>query len=282
MKYSLFLFALIAIVSCKKYEPQLGDPPTEADTEFSAIPSSATPNVLELASANQAVLCRWDFGNGTTAEGTEVTAEYPYAGTYTIKLTVFTKGGSKSATKEVTIVNDDLSLLSNPIFGLLTGGLSGPGYKVWYIDSTASGNMGVGPDPESALGPIPEYWSAGPNEKPNCGLYNTRYTFTLSGFGFDMVTNGDVYVHNSLSANFPGSFENLNDYTAPYGDKLGESWLLTEGGDENTITISNNAFIGFYTGVNTYRILELTDSTMSLQYADHQGGLFWYAKLKSI
>ena len=281
MKYSLFLFAFIATVSCKKYEPELGDPPTVADSEFTVTPSSASPNVLELEAVNQTVLCKWDFGNGTTAEGPKVTAEYPYAGDYTIKLTVFSKGGSISATEEITIAEDDLSLLSNPIYELLTGGLSGSGSKTWYIDSTITGNMGVGPDPESALGPVPEYWEASANEKPNTGLYNTRYTFSLTGFGFDMVTNGEVYVQTALAGNFPGSYENLGDYSAPYADQLGESWLLTEG-EQNTITISNNAFIGFYTGTHTYRILELTDSTMSLQYGDQAGGLFWYTKLRSI
>jgi hypothetical protein len=56
--------------------------------------------------------------------------------------------------------------------------------------------------------------------------------------------------------------------------------LLTEG-EENTISISSNAFLGFYTGVNSYRILDITDSTMYLQYGHHAGGLLWYLKLKS-
>lgn len=51
---------------------------------------------------------------------------------------------------------------------------------------------------------------------------------------------------------------------------MDKSWNLVEG-PENTITLSNGAFIGFYSGVNTYRILELTDSTMYLQYGHHAG-----------
>ena len=95
-----------------------------------------------------------------------------------------------------------------------------------------------------------------------------------------MITNGDVYIHNSLSSTFPGSFQNLFDYTAPYTDQLNESWQLTEG-TQNSISISNNAFIGFFTGVRTYNILEMTDTTMQLQYKHHEGGLLWYLKLKS-
>ena len=85
---------------------------------------------------------------------------------------------------------------------------------------------------------------------------------------------------STIAASFPGSFENLADFTAPYPNQMDKSWNLVEGA-ENTITISNGAFIGFYTGVNTYRILELTDSTMYLQYGHHLGGLNWYLRLKT-
>jgi PKD repeat protein len=281
---NLFLSILtiaLGLAACQKYEPTLGDPPSAADAEFTMAPSAANVNVIELSANNPNIQCVWDFGNGTKAQGPNVTATYPYAGTYTIKLTVFAKGGSRSSSQVVTIANDDFTLLNNPYYTLLTGGVNGPGYRIWVIDSAASGHMGVGPDPESALGPIPEWWAAGANEKPGCGLYDDKYIFYLNAFKFDMITNGDVYVHNSLAASFPGSFQNLADYTAPYADQLNESWLLTEG-TETTITISNNAFIGFFTGPRVYKIISSTDSTLNLQYGHHAGGLKWYLKLKAL
>jgi hypothetical protein len=95
------------------------------------------------------------------------------------------------------------------------------------------------------------------------------------------LDNGNVYIHNSLAASFPDSYQNLGDFTAPYLNQLDESWNLAEGAD-TTITISNNAFIGFYTGVKTYKIIEISDTTMFLQYKHHAGGLHWYLKLKSL
>ncbi|MEN9698936.1 MAG: hypothetical protein RLZZ301_134 [Bacteroidota bacterium] len=282
MKKLLFLFTIsfLSLAACQKYAPSLGEAPSAADAEFTMAPSAGNPNIIELTAANPNLQYQWDFGNGTKGQGAQVNASYPYAGTYTIKLTVFAKGGSRSSSQEVTILEDNLGLLNNPIYGMLTGGISGPGFKVWAIDSAISGHFGVGPDPESALGPTPEWWAAGPNEKPGCGLYDDRYVFHLNGFKFDMINHNDIYIHNSLAAAFPGSFQNLGDFTAPFSDQLNESWLLTEG-TENTITISNNAFIGFYTGVHTYRILSITDSTLSLQYKHHAGGLSWYLKLKA-
>jgi hypothetical protein len=196
-----------------------------------------------------------------------------------VSLTIFAKGGSVSSSQDIVIAQDDLSVLNNPIYGQLTGGTSGPGFKTWYIDSLVSGHMGVGPDPESALGAVPEWWSAGAEEKPLTGLYSDRYTFHLNGFGFDMIPNGSVYVHNTLAGSFPGSYQNLGDFTAPYADQIGESWTLNE--SDNSITVSNNAHIGFFTGVREYRILDISDTTMSIQYGHHEGGFLWYAKLRS-
>ena len=271
----------LALVACQKYEPSLGPAPTDADAQFTMAPSAANVNIIELSASNPSLQCVWDFGNGSKAQGANVTATYPYAGTYTIKLTVFAKGGSRSSTQEVTIANDDFTLLNNPYYTLLTGGVNGPGFKVWVLDSAASGHMGVGPDPESALGATPEWWAAGAGEKPGCGIYDDQYVFHLAGFKFDMITNGDVYVHNTIANEFPGSFQNLFDYTAPFADQLNESWLLTEDTDP-TITISGSAFLGFYTGPRVYKILSATDSTLHLQYGHHAGGLKWYLKLKTL
>jgi PKD repeat protein len=281
MKHFLLLIIIaLAFFSCKKEDPQLGEAPSASDANFTFKPSATKNNIIEFSAENQEILCMWDFGNGSTGEGNKVKGIYPYAGTYTVKLTVFNKGGSKSSTKQIIIAEDDLTLLDNPIYNKLTGGVTGQGFKIWHIDSTSAGHFGVGPDPESASGPIPEWYAASANEKVGCGLYNDRYIFYLNGFKFDMKTQGEAYVHNTLAGNFPGSFLNSGDFTAPYDEILNQTWNLTEG-TENLITISNNAFIGMYTGVNTYRIVSLTDSTMFLQYKHHTGGLHWYLKLKS-
>ena len=279
MKVILSIFSILILISCHK-NSQLGNPPTQQDASFTYAASDTNTNVIVLTSNNPNILCMWDFGNGIKKQGNTVVASYPYAGTYTITLTVFNKGGSKSSTQDIIISQDDLSLLNNPFFTKLTGGASGPGYKTWHVDSVSTGHLGVGPDPESALGPVPEWWAAGANEKPGCGMYDDRYIFYLNGFKFDMINHGDAYVHNSLAGQFPGSFQNLGDFTAPYTDQLQGSWLLTEG-DQTSISLSTNSFLGFYTGVNEYRILEITDSTMHLQYKHHAGGLLWYLKLSA-
>ena len=282
-KLLLSVISIISIItiisSCKKDpEPTLTDPPTAADAGFSYVPSAANDNIIEFTASNASMTCNWNFGNGSTASGSTVSATYPNAGTYTVTLTVFNQGGSASSSQEITIDQTDPSLLNDPLFEYLTGGINGPGSKTWVIDSASATHFGVGPDPTGAAGDYPEWWSAGPNEKPGCGLYDDRFIFYLNNFQYDMITNGNVYVNNELAGDFPGSYENLNDYTAPFPNQLNETWTITKGLD-TTLSVSGSSFIGFWTGIQDYRILNLSDTSLWLQYSHHSGGLLWYLRL---
>ncbi|CAE7424122.1 unnamed protein product, partial [Symbiodinium sp. CCMP2456] len=172
-------------------EPTIGNAPTQADAAFTFQATAASDNIIEFTANNPSLDASWDFGNGSTAKGSKVQAAYPFAGTYTVTLTVQNSGGSASSSQDVTIANDDPSLIDNPLFGLLTGGSE----KTWAIDSVGDAHFGVGPDPVGAAGNYPEWYAAKSLEKSGSGMYDDRYTFKLSGFGFDMVTNGDVYVN---------------------------------------------------------------------------------------
>lgn len=279
LNFLILFLSVAAVISCKKKdEPTLGDPPTAADAEFTYQPSATNPNIIEFTAVNSTIQASWDLGNGQTASGTNVTGIYPNAGTYTVKLTVFNSGGSASSTQEIVIANSDPSLLDNPVYNALTGGASGQGFKTWVIDSVMPAHFGVGPDPIGGAGNYPEWWAANPLDKAGVGLYDDRYTFHLNNFQFDMVNNGHVYVHNGLAGNFPGSYQNSGDYTAPYTDQLNKTWVVSEGID-TTITISQDAFIGMYTGVNTYKIIHYSDTSLWLQYKHFDGGLHWYLRL---
>ena len=64
-----------------------------------------------------------------------------------------------------------------------------------------------------------------------------------------------------ISSSFPGSFENLYDFTAPFSDQLNESWDITE----DSILSVTSSFVGFIR-VNEYKITALTDTSMWLTY----------------
>lgn len=279
-RYTFLLIALVAVlaVSCKKKDPQLGEVPTQADAGFTYQPSAANANIIEFFAVNSDLQAFWDLGNGQTSTGSTAIGIYPNAGTYTVKLTVFGSGGSASSTQQIVIDQTDPTLLDGPIYAALTGGSTGPGFKTWVIDSISSAHFGVGPDPIGAAGDYPEWWAAAPLDKAGAGMYDDKYTFYLNNFQFDMVNNGDVYVHNSLSGDFPGSFQNLGDYTAPYTDQLNESWVVTEGAD-TTLTVSGSSFMGMWTGYREYKIIQYSDTSLWLSYKHHEGGLTWYLRM---
>lgn len=276
----LLALPILATVGCKKTpEPTLPDPPTAADAAFTYAASATSENIINFTATNADLTAKWDFGNGTTGEGTVVSATYPNAGTYTVTLTVFNSGGSASSSQDIVIANTDPTLLDDPIYNILTGGIS-VGSKTWVIDSTRAAHFGVGPNPIGAAGNYPEWYAAGPIEKAGAGLYNDQYTFHLEGFKFDMETNGDIYLNTEQAANFPDAFQsNVGDYTSPYAARMGENWTITVG-DDTTLTVSGDAFIGYYTGVNTYQIINLNENEISLRYLDAANdGLAWYIRL---
>jgi intracellular sulfur oxidation DsrE/DsrF family protein len=89
-----------------------------------------------------------------------------------------------------------------------------------------------------------------------------------------------VYVNSAQAANFPGATLNVKtDYTAPYADQTNQNWTLTLGAD-TTLTVSGKSFIGYYTGVNTYKVIRMSENELFLRYVDAGNSqLAWYIRL---
>ncbi len=284
-KISIHLVAILFLVAlingCKEDVPVLGDPPTQDDAAFTFSPTAETPNKIKFSSTSKAFLKKWEFSNGTKAEGNEVIGVFPLEGKYLVTLTAYAAGGSASTTQEVTIAGDDATLLDIPVYNLLTGGASKPEGKTWIIDAKRAGHFGVGPNPSDAsLGDVPNYYSAGPDEKPGTGLYNDEFTFVLTGFAYKYETNGDVYLNKKYASDFPGSFENLGDRTAPYTAPNDLSWTVTGPDGNQSLNISTGGFIGYYCGTGTYKIVSLSENELIIRSVDtKEPTLAWYQRL---
>lgn len=261
-------------------EPTLGQPPTQADAAFTYQASANSDNVIEFTATNSSLAASWDFGNGSTGTGTNVSATYPFAGDYDVTLTVQNSGGTASSTQTITIAQDDPSFINNPLYTILTGGSS----KTWAVDSASAAHFGVGPDPIGAAGRYPEWYAAAANEKAGADMYNDRYTFHLTGFGFDQVTGGGVYVNAAHAGDPPyddTTASPVADFIAALPDQLGETWTLTEGSD-TTLTVTGNSMIGYWAGTRTYTVVSLEENELWLSFVDTKAsnpGLTWYIRL---
>jgi hypothetical protein len=275
--YSLLWVLAIQVVltACKEEDPQLGAPPTEEAAAFTFTPTEASDNILTFSNTSNAFLKKWDFGNGESAEGNTVEVTYPFQGLYEVTLTVYTAGGSVTSKQTVEIAQTDLALLK-PIYSILTGGDE----KTWIMDATRGGHFGVGPNPSDAnLGDVPNYYAAAANEKAGAGMYDDEFTFTLNGLAFDYVTNGDVFLNGKYTDVFPGAVANAGDFTAPFTAPTDLRWSVSGSDDNQTLTISTGGFIGYYSGVNSYKVVSVSENELILRAEDARDpGLAWYQR----
>ena len=273
----LLLFGLVACEPQVSSDPSLDPAPTSDNVTFESQPDADNPNVVTFTNTSESFRAVWDLGNGQTKEGDVVVGEYPLKGVYNITLTIFTPSGQAMNADSIEILETNPAMLDDPNLNLLTGGIDNASGKTWVIDSTQAGHMGVGPP----TGYFPEWWAAAPGAKGGSGLYDDRYTFTLTDFTFDMNPNGQVFINGAYGDEFDNTSTppDGEDLWAPYPEQTGESFnLVEEDNGDLFLTISDPAFIGFYAGTRTYQILELTENTMWIRFED-PNGLAWYHRL---
>jgi hypothetical protein len=256
---------------------ELGSAPTSEDVTFTSEPDSENPNIIHFTNTSDSFRALWDFGNGATAEGDEVTGEFPSQGEYTVSLTIFTESGHAKDSSIVTIAETNYAMLDDPNLNNLTGGIDDVDGKTWVVDSTQLAHMGVGPTTSKS----PDWWQAGPKAKSGTGLYTDEYTFKLDGFSFDMETNGYVFINGNNASDFNGAVD------APGGDKMAPwtapddlSFSFNQNDDGSMfLQVSDPGFLGFYAGVHTYEILELSENLMVLRFEDSNDDQVWYHRL---
>ena len=237
---------------------KLGAPVTEDQLSFSTTPSASTPNIIELtntSSVNGVAL--WDLGNGSIVKGDKV---YPFKGDYTITMSLYTTGGSATVSKVVSIADNDFGLLDTPGYNALTGGANATEGKTWVFARYTYGHFGVGDVNVAPEAGGPAWWQCDPNGKAGCSLYDNTYTFIQKGTKLVWKNNGSIYTNeNGMNHLGKGGTPNeaVGDFDVPYtpGDNL--SFVFDEAAGK--LTLSDGAFLGFYTGVSEYNIIKLDE-----------------------
>ncbi len=240
---------------------KLGPAPTENQLSFSVAPTAACANIVEFTN-NSSVsgVTLWDLGNGTTLKGDKVTASYPFAGEYTVTMSLYTSGGSAAISQVVSIADDDYSLLDTPGFNALTGGADATEGKTWVFARYTKGHFGVGDVNAAPEVNGPAWWQCDPKGKEGCSLYENEYTFIQVGTKLVWENQGYIYTNESgmNHLGIPGTPNPaVGDFDVPYVPDDNLTFTLDE--DNNKLILSGGAFLGFYTGVSEYDIISLTE-----------------------
>lgn len=277
----LALLSIVAMVACDPQEDSgysLGSLPNSSELSFSATPNATKPNVVEFKNTSKVPgVAVWSLGDGSAPKGQEVVGSYPYAGTYTITMTLYTTGGAAATiTKQVVIAADDYSLLNTPNFTALTGGATKPEGKTWVFDQYISGHFGIGPAAEMS----PTWWSAGPDVKAGSSLYSQEFTFIQDGLKMVWKNNGYVYTNgagkNALPpADFVENPGGVGDFDVAYTPGKNLTFSLNE--STMTLKLSGGAFMGHYAGTSEYKILKLSENELYIRCVSSvEPGNAWY------
>ncbi len=270
---NIFKFSLILAVagaflfSCSPMDRddyRLGDPVNESLLSFTSTPAAASPNIIVLKNTSStAGVALWDLGNGSTAKGDEVSVSYPFKGEYTVSMSLYTPGGSATISKVVSIADDDYGLLDTPGFNALTGGADAVEGKTWVFAKYTRGHFGVGDVNAAPEANGPAWWQCDPQGKEGCSMYENEYTFIQRGTKLIWKNQGYIYT-NENGMNHLGISGTANpavgDFDVPYVPADNLTFTLDE--ENMKLTLSGNAFFGFYTGVSEYNIIRLTEHEM--------------------
>lgn len=284
MKRILYMFALLTLVfsACNPMEddmPDIGAAPSASDLAIEIKPTDDPYRFTVTNNSSVTGMAQWDLGNGRITKGEEVVGYYPLPGTYTIKLTLYTKGGSTSITKELVTTETDYALFEDPFFTALSGGTEALEGKTWVMDSTTSGHFGVGPAGDAS----PSWWAAAPLAKVGHFIYDDEFTFVLDKFVYKMNTHGKTHgkisaVDQGIAAGYYGATtwtDVANDYDVLTNDAArgAMTWMAEKVGNKYFINLSApGAVIGYDAGgERRYEVLSWTENTMHLKVIDIDG-----------
>jgi hypothetical protein len=270
LAYILVVAAIgLILASCEPTlleKPEIGAPPQASDALFSITPGTDVFHFVLENTSTATGIANWEFGNGNTASGDKVVAYYPLPGTYTIKMTLYGRGGHASTAKDHITTETDWALFSNPLNDLVCGGPEAVNGKTWVMDSLTKAHLGVGPD----LTKSSMWWSAGSLEKSATGLYDDEINFSLQAFKVTYDNKGLSYVKSFRKDDgaYSNARANKGDFTVSYQTPVTGTWAVVEKDGKNylTITSSKPLYPCFDTGAKDgeYLILNITETSLEL------------------
>jgi PKD repeat protein len=247
----LGLGLILVIITLQGCSPDndgaLGNPATAS---FTITPVAGKANTYALVSTStNAFGYQWDKGNGSFVRGeANDTAYFALAGTYTVTLRAFGRGGYGEASQTVTVEQDDI--LNNETFQKLTA-------HAWKLDGTPGANaVTVGTE-----GNPTQYFGGG--ALSDCQI-DDSYAFSTD-LKLTYNANGATFNGGNIDPTFTcGSDRSYSGATITFNPSVpsGAAGIAS-------ITLSGaipSRFIGVTDiSSNNYRIISISDNEMVLR-----------------
>lgn len=285
IKFTLVVFtASLVITACFPDDDfKLGNinPISVDQVKFTYTASDKSDNIIIFTNTSDIQVLHsyiWDLGNGVITKEKNPIGMYPTAGNFTVSLSVSTSDGNTVIKSQViNIEKDDPTLFDTPTFRALTGGPDNTEGKTWIFDKYNTytqrvanavkkdirGHMGLGELNSYSQ----QWWGAGPNEKSMWKMYDMTFNFNQStGLALNITTEGFGYGRKASSATTGGFTvieESGEDVIFNYNGG-NYSFFLNEFTAYPTLTLSGNAFMGYYCGTQYYEIIYIDDEVLAL------------------
>lgn len=274
---SLVIIALSCMWACSPDNPGM---------DFEPIPDDGRIKVVDMADDNSFMFVngllgnvlppKWDLGNGQSAVGDTVYAGYAFAGTYTVKMTYYDGAREVTVSRDIKITQDNMALVSDPVYDFLTGGLAALNGKTWMLDSLTTGHVRL----IRRQGGLSDDRKA-PHFYDNTGMYDDRITFKLLGAECTYENHGQSYSHGGTIDGVPNfrinQLKEMGTVTgfasSPKGDFVvnytpgaqPQKWSIVQKPDESGkesyfLKLTGGAYMFFYRGDSPSNIEYKIDS----------------------
>ncbi|MFD2914506.1 glycoside hydrolase family 16 protein [Psychroserpens luteus] len=317
IKITTLILTMVFFVNCQEDEAEIGDIIAPSNLVITAQilgVDAENPNgdgdgfVTLTATADNALSYNFQFGDGTNAAVPSGINTHRYSvvglNTYTVVISAVGTGGvSTTASIEVDVFSS-FNDLEAKVF--LSGGEGNS--KIWYPKLDEDGHLGVGPtlaqdiaDDSNLNGHwFPQYDSTAAFGKCGEGISDCFCNFTLSfsldadeNLSFIQNNNGTTFFNWASGSAVGQTFGEFEDTCFEF-DTTGESSVSlaptstdwSQVADPNfleprgtVMNFSNEGFMGYYTGVNSYEILEVDNNYLYVRFYDNANPvLAWYQK----
>ena len=247
------------ITSCEAEKYSLGNSPDKSEIDFEIVQDFvADPggNTVVMTNKTDGVILTWKYGTGKSDKKVE-TVKYAFKGDYTINISAVTAGGIVELDPvTITVTDDNLSYVNDPLWNLLSGGVGNS--KTWVLDLDANGDSKFFDGPMYFYG-TDNAWLEGGDE----GCYGGDcWNWSPEWKGNEWIAAQGDYGSMTFSLD-GGPFLTTNHLMIPsYGEESGTYFLDI---DTKTLTTSdatilhtneNDACVDNWRGMKVFSITE--------------------------